>query len=238
MPPESASTQHAGSVTNAEVAVEEALRLADIPPERQGRERIAQLSPEELQFYAWILRRFANAAPPNGEETQEAARSFGLDPTDAQHTLARQDLVHTDDEGRPLVAYPFAAAARGHRVLIDGTLSVEAMCAIDALGIPAMLGLPVAVRSRDPVSNEEIVVEVDSHGNATWQPTEAVVLAGSACCGAPSFRSCCDVLNFFACSENAERYLAAHSDVAGAPLSIPDAVAAGSAVFGGVLEDV
>jgi hypothetical protein len=37
------------------------------------------------------------------------------------------------------VAYPFSGTPRGHRVRIDGEHWVEAMCAVDALGIAAML---------------------------------------------------------------------------------------------------
>src|SRR5581483_7891505 len=48
--------------------------------------------------------------------------------------LAREDLVHTDDEGAITVAYPFSAHPRGHEVTLGGRV-VQAMCAIDALGI-------------------------------------------------------------------------------------------------------
>src|SRR6266487_2434081 len=70
------------------------------------------------------------------------AATLGLDAADALRVLAREDLVHVDANGRPVVAYPFSATPRGHRVLIDGKRWVEAMCAIDALGIAPMLGLP------------------------------------------------------------------------------------------------
>jgi hypothetical protein len=43
------------------------------------------------------------------------------------------------------------------------------------------------------------------------------------------------VLNFFASTSNAERWLAAHPDVRGTVISLPDAVAAGRAVFGDIL---
>ena len=53
----------------------------------------------------------------------------------------------------------------------------------------------------------------------SWQPAEAIVLAGSACCDGPSFRGCCDALNFFERAENAERYLAEHREITGSPVS-------------------
>ncbi len=48
---------------------------------------------------------------------------------------------------------PFAAAgATAHRVQISGGPEVTANCAVDALGIPAMIGRDVEVHSTDPLS--------------------------------------------------------------------------------------
>jgi hypothetical protein len=122
-------------------------------------------------------------------------------------------------------------------VLIDGQRWVEAMCAIDALGIAPMLGLPVEIHSRDPLSGGEIRVRFDPSEGAWWEPEEAVVLSGSACCEGPSFRGCCDVLNFFERRENAKRYLAENTSVSGHPISLPEAIDAGRIVFGDVVTE-
>jgi hypothetical protein len=120
-------------------------------------------------------------------------------------------------------------------VILAGEAEAWAMCAIDALGTAAMLRRTVEVLSRDPVTGESIEITVAPDGTATWQPREAVVLSGSVCDG-PSYRSCCEVLNFFSSRVNAERYVAEHQDVQGHQVTIPEAVAAGSAIFGDVLE--
>ena len=151
--------------------------------------------------------------------------------------LARDDLVHTDRDGRPVVAYPFSARERGHRVLINETHEVEAMCAIDAFGIAPMLGLPIEVRSRDPISGGEVHVQLHPGKQAGWQPNQAVVLAGSTRCEGPSFGGCCDVLNFFETTENAKRYVREHPEINGAPITIPEAAEAGRVVFGDVLRE-
>jgi alkylmercury lyase-like protein len=215
----------------------DALQAADIPPERRGRARTARLSEAERDYYFWILREFAAGAPPTVEATRTAAARFGLDPDEAEVVLAREDLVHTDPEGRPLIAYPFSANARGHTVLIDGKQTVQAMCAIDALGIAPMLDQPIEIVSHDPISGAEVRVQLSAEGAATWQPAEAAVLAGSASCNGPSFCGCCDVLNFFEATANASQYLLEHPEVAGAPISIPEAIDAGRIVFGDVLEE-
>jgi hypothetical protein len=222
-------------VSRDQAVVLDALRAADIPLERRGRARTDRLSESERQLYFWILRQFAAGAPPSADAMGVAAENVGLDSDEARTTLAREDLVHTDPDGRPLVAYPFSATARGHRVLIDGEQTVQAMCAVDALGIAPMLNLPVEIVSHDPISSAEVRVQVSAKEGATWQPATAVVLAGSTCCDGPSFRGCCDVLNFFETSENAERFLHEHPEIAGSTISIPEATEAGRVVFGGVL---
>jgi Alkylmercury lyase len=215
----------------------DALRAAEIRPERQGAARTRRLAAAQRELYFWILREFAAARTPSADATRTAATRTGVDFQDVISVLAREDLVHVDASGRPLVAYPFSAKPRGHRVLIDGKRWVEAMCAIDALGIAPMLQLPVEIHSRDPLSGGEIRVRLDPSEGAWWEPEEAVVLSGSACCEGPSFLGCCDVLNFFETRENAERYLAQNTSVSGHPISLPEAIEAGRIVFGDVLRE-
>src|SRR5436190_5821862 len=214
-----------------------ALEMAAIRPERRGRRRLSGLTPPERDLYRWILQRFATTAPPSGEATRATALELGLDPDEALAALARDDLVHTDRDGRPVVAYPFSAHERGHRVLINEIHEVEALCAIDSLGIAPMLGLPIEVRSRDPISGGEVHVQLQPGEQTDWQPKRAVVLAGSTRCDGPSFGGCCDVLNFFETTESAQRYLREHPEINGAAITIPEAAEAGRVVFGDVLRE-
>lgn len=216
-----------------------ALEAAAIPARRRGRERLARLGRRERAFYRWVLTKFGAGHPPAPVELADAASSLGVGLEDALAVLAAEDLVHTDPAtGEVLVAYPFSGGPRGHRVLIDGKRWVEAMCAIDALGIAPMLDVSVEVFSRDPVTGGEVWVQIDPGDGACWQPEHAVVLSGSSCCGGPSFESCCSVLNLFESGKNALRYLIARPDVSGHPVSLPEAIEAGRLIFGDVLKEV
>jgi len=216
--------------------VARALDAAAIPDSRRGRERTARLNDGERALYRWIIQRFARATPPTAAQIVEQAQTLALDTGSALAVLAREDIVHTDDQGEVTVAYPFSARSRGHEVTIAGRV-VQAMCAIDALGIAAMLDQPIEIRSHDPISGSEIHVHADPDGVTSWQPETAVVLAGSSTCEGPSYCGCCDVLNFFASTENAQRYLRENTEVAGMPIPISDAAAAGRAIFGQILAE-
>jgi hypothetical protein len=212
-----------------------ALAVAEIPPSKLGPARRARLSDGERELYFWILREFATAGRPSTRELRAAAERLGLDAADVLATLAREDLVHPGMDGEIAVAYPFSGRPTAHRVRFPSGHAVDAMCAIDALGIAPMFGTAIEVESRDPVSGEKIRAQVAPDGSARWSPESAVVVAGVLDRQSDSCRGCCPVLNFFVSRTNAERWLADHPDVRGDVISMPDAATAGRAVFGDVL---
>jgi hypothetical protein len=220
-----------------QTAVQRAIEATGIPPEKLGRERAKRLNPGERALYKWILKSFAAGAPPEPDTLADEASRLEIEVELALATLAREDLVHHDPAtGAILVAYPFSGRPTAHRVRIDGREEVFAMCAIDALGIAPMLALPIEIVSRDPASGGDVWVRLDPGDGAWWEPTEAVVLAASACEG-PSFKGCCQVLNFFSSATTAQRYLVENPTVTGGPISIPEAIEVGQLVFANILRE-
>ena len=218
--------------------VQRALISAGIAPERFGPTRLTRLSEGERALYRWILASFARAHPPQVDELCDRASELDLQIEATLDGFAKLDLVHHDAAtGEIVVAYPFSARPRGHAVLIDNAYRVEAMCAIHALGIAAMLQRPIEVTSLDPLSGTEVWVRLDPGEGAWWEPSTAVVLAGSACCDGPSFQVCCDVLNFFRTEDSANHYLGKHPEIDGFPISIPDAIEAGRTVFADLMKE-
>src|SRR6266849_4384606 len=210
--------------------------LASIPRQRRARARLEPLSPGERDLYDWILTAFATGRPPAPDTLADTASRFEIDVEQALATFAREDLVHHDPAiGTILVAYPFSGTPRGHRVLIDGTHQVEAMCAIDALGIAPMLGLPIEITSRDPHTDREVWVRLDPGEGAWWEPETAVVLDGCVGTDGPSYRTCCGALNFFESGESALGYLVTNPGISGRAIPLPEAIELGRAIFGDLL---
>ena len=214
------------------------LAAAEIPPSKLGPARRARLSEAERELYMWILRRFATDGRPNSEEVRAEAERLGIGAERALETLAHEDLVHRGADGELSVAYPFSGRPTAHRVRFSGGHEVDAMCAIDALGVASMFSEAIEVESRDPISGEEIRAQVAPDGAAEWWPESAVVVAGAirsedgdAC------RGCCPALNFFVSPATAERWLAGHPEIRGNTISMDEAAAAGRAVFGQVLTE-
>ncbi|HET8605471.1 MAG TPA: alkylmercury lyase family protein [Gaiellaceae bacterium] len=210
---------------------------ADVPIETARSRRVAALSAPERRLYAWVVEQFARRGRPGRDELAAAAAALGVDLARALATLARLDLLHRGGDGEIAVAYPFSGQATAHRVSIDGADEVFAMCAIDALGIAPMLGLPTEVVSSDPVSGGEVWVRIDPGDGAWWEPETAVVLDGRTCAGGPSFRSCCETIRFFESGENAVAYRLAHPQVRGEALALPQAIEAARLIFGDLLRE-
>jgi hypothetical protein len=215
-------------------AVAAALAAAEIPPSKLGPARRARLTDAERELYFWILRRFATDGRPSSGEVRAAAERLGLDTEDALETLSREDIVHRRRDGEVSVAYPFSGRPTAHRVRFPSGHEVDAMCAIDALGIAPMFAQRIEVESRDPVTGETIGARVAPDGATEWWPESAVAVAGASRSQADACFGCCPVLNFFVSRANAARWLTEHPEVRGTVISMGEAAAAGRAVFGDV----
>jgi NAD-dependent dihydropyrimidine dehydrogenase PreA subunit len=183
-----------------------------------------------------VLRRFlATGAPPTARWLRQAAADAGLDAS-AVDELAAADAVHVMN-GVVAVAYPFSGIATPHRVELDGLPAVHAMCAIDALGLPAMTGRDARITSADP--HDGTPIEVTARGGTwSWAPATTVVVAGRATdCGTEcsSFEAMCPNTVFHASPESARAYLASHGNLDAEILDQHTAVECGRLNFGTLL---
>jgi Alkylmercury lyase len=112
------------------------------------------------------------------------------------------------------------------------------MCAIDALGMSAMLGRPVTIIAAEPDTGRIITVHADG-SRARWHPRAAVVFAGSAgnACRAAADRSC-GYINFFTRRRAARAWARRHPEVTGTLLTQDGALGIGIAEFGTLLQAV
>ena len=201
--------------------------------------RQAALPPPLRALHRRLLGAFlAEAGPPDLAVVARLAAELELDPQAALAALAAADVVHADPaSGRIRVAYPFSGRPTPHRVELAAGPSVQAMCALDALGIPQMTRRGGRIRSTDPTTGQDITVEVGD-GAWRWQPATTVVLVGAAAdqdaCGAVA-DGCCPSTNFHADPQAADAYRRAHPGMGTELLDQAEAVEAARRSFGGLL---
>lgn len=202
---------------------------------RGGRGRTAPAERGLRAVQRAVLRSFVRSgAAPDGSVLAERAAPYSA--AEVLDELAEGDFLGLDHAGRITAAYPFSARPTAHRVRISGGATAFAMCAIDALGLSAMAGLPVVIESADPSTGEPVTVQVDG-ASSSWDPAAAVVYVGRADGerAGPSASVCCDYINFFATPAAAAAWAAAHPDVTGGILGQDRALEVGIGIFGGLL---
>jgi hypothetical protein len=198
--------------------------------------RQARLPGPLRDLHRAVLRRFLQTgAAPTARWVRQAAGELGLDAA-AVDELDAADAIHVSN-GVVTVAYPFSGTPTPHRVELDGLPAVYAMCATDALGLPAMTGRDGQITSADPRDGTPVTVSV-RNGTWTWTPPGAVVVFARATdCGTDcgSFEATCPYTVFHASRESAQAYLAGRGDLDAEIRDQDTAIEAGRLNFGPLL---
>jgi hypothetical protein len=203
--------------------------------DRGGRGRSAPAERGLRAVQQAVLRAFAaTGSPPPAVELQAAAAACGVPEAEVVTELAANDFLCVDEEGRITVAYPFSTAPTEHLVEIGDGPRVWAMCAIDALGIPVMLGRDAVITSTDPASGRPIRVEF-VNGTAFWEPSSAVVSYAARAQAGPAAATCCGYLLFFTDRDAAAAWIQQDPDVSGRVLDQTHAEQFGADIFGALL---
>jgi Alkylmercury lyase len=190
------------------------------------------LTPPARRVHLAVLSAFAETGRrlPRGE-LERIARGQGADPGAVLAELTGCDLLALDGSGEIRAAYPFSPSPTAIQVSWEGGPRAYAMCAIDALGMSAMLDRPVTITAREPDSGRPVPVEV-ARTSARWRPGRAVVFSGAAgACRAAADR-CCGHINFFTGARAAREWASRHPEVTGTTLGRAQALRHGIAEFG------
>jgi hypothetical protein len=202
---------------------------------RAGRGRIAPAERGLRAVHQAVLRSFVHTGgAPGLSSLARHAAPFEVSQVLAE--LADGDFVCLDQGGQITAAYPFSSLPTRHGVQMSGGVAVFAMCAIDALGVSAMAGLPVVIESADPSTGEPVTVHIDGATSA-WDPATAVVYVGRTGdgCAGPSASICCGSINFFATWAAASTWAASHPEITGGVLGQARALQVGIGIFGQLL---
>lgn len=178
-----------------------------------------------------LLPASAASGRPPGPEPLAAGTGLSRDAVRAAlDELAAADLVALGPDGDVLGAFPLSAVPTRHRVQVQGRPVLHAMCAFDALGIPAMFGAVGTVTSTDPATSQPVEVRVAADGALAVSPPEAVVLLARIGDG-PLASACCSVIDFHASKASAEEVLLG-AGTRGAVLTVAEAHGLGVLLFG------
>jgi hypothetical protein len=158
------------------------------------------------------------------ETTEDAIRS-GLT------ELAIADYIALDEGGQVSCLYPFSTTPTSHVIVINGQQRY-AMCSIDALGIPAMLGQELDIAGRCAVCDRSIRLRVAPGAVVSAEPATAMVVARRDE-AEPAFAACCPFTVFVCGQQHAEQF--AHRIADTHTLSLAEALTHAEIIFGNLL---
>jgi alkylmercury lyase len=196
----------------------------------------AGLRPQEDAVRKAILTAFADEGHAPSVQELVHALDLPLAPVLAAcRTLAAADLIVWQDATTHIVsAYPFSGSPTAHQVLLGGHTTRYAMCAIDALGIPFMLGQGARLRSACFVCHTPVTVDIDGGLLHSASPSTLMVWLSErdGCCVAEVR---CPLMNFFCEEAHLRAWHATSPQERGVSLSILEALEVGKAAFGALL---
>lgn len=180
------------------------------------------------------LRLYAEdgRAPTTGALAERAELSEAAIPSLLEE-LRRRDLIVLDGE-RIVGAYPFTDQETGHRVTLDGHV-LNAMCAVDALGIGAMTDRDIAIASPCRHCGAPIRITTRERGRALAEVKlrTAVMWQSVRYEGGCAASSLCATTAFFCSDEHLSLWRDDRSvDAPGFRLSIEEGLETGRALFG------
>jgi len=171
--------------------------------------RLANIEPLEDKVWRAVLEDYAETG--RAPAVSEVAERTGVGPKMVQSTLRQlqaRDVVVLDESDEAITgAYPFTERTTRHRVRLKAH-RLNAMCAIDALGVGAMYGEDVEIESACHQSGRPIVIDTRDRGHdlATAIPDGTVVWIGLRYADRCAATSLCQVLAFFCSDEHLQSW--------------------------------
>jgi len=185
-----------------------------------------------------VLGLFGRLGRP--PQLSEVGGSMGLAPEEIRvlvSELQARDLLGMDSAAGTIVyAYPFSGKATGHRVELHGS-KLNALCAIDALGVGGMFCTDVTIESSCRACDAKIEIATADAGKSlhSARPADAVVWYDLAFSRSAA-TSCCPSIAFFCCGEHLQRWLVGQiPQPAGYRLTLDEALEVGRAIFEPIL---
>lgn len=193
----------------------------------------AGLDKTESRIHGIVLRGYASSG--QAPEPKDIAAETGLavdEVVSLLRRLTRRDLLVLDAAGCITGAYPFTDGPTEHHVEAGG-LAVDAMCALDALGIGPMLQRDTIVRSTCRHCSRPLAIRIRGRELDQVEPSAIVVWSGHRYAADCAASSLCTLQAFFCDDAHLEAWCANLPDVSqqGVRLGLAEALEVGRAIF-------
>lgn len=149
---------------------------------------------------------------------KEIARTLKRSKKDIIRTLDElesKDLLLRKKATQEIISiYPFSMKVTYHQIFLEDGKKLFAMCAVDALGMPAMFNRDVRIVSRCEKCKQKITVEIRNEEIVSNSHPAITIWRTKGEEGCPSAETCCPKINFFCSKEHVEQWKAENPELA------------------------
>lgn len=206
--------------------------MRDLPVIAQGWMGTAIFSADEERLQGTILRRLLAGHPL---APAELAAVVGVTEAEIEPVLAdlqAKRCIRRDEQGAVIAARGLMVQPSAHRLVTDhGTVYTQ--CSVDAIGIPAALGIEATVEDECALCHRPITATVQGKQAVSLQPAEAVVVMAKACSSrSGEIPTMCQETNLFCSAAHAQQWQQEQATLPSVVVTAADAVTVGQAIWG------
>ena len=174
------------------------------------------MKPKEIQILRQILRFvLKHAKSPTVKELQ---LPLNRSEEEIIHTLdefEKKDLLLRKKGTQEIVSiYPLSLRPTQHQIILEDGTRLFAMCAVDALGMPAMFNKNAKIVSRCEECKREVTFEIRS-GELTFLSHPSATICSPKTRVYPAAETCCPLVNFFCSEKHADEWIDKNSRLKG-----------------------
>lgn len=209
-------------------------RKASSSEPHQTLDQAPSLAPDARRLHRALIDALIVAGSvPSVPELADRLGTTGRAIRSGLAALVAADYLALDGTGRVSCLYPFSTTPTPHAVTIGGQTRY-AMCAIDALGIPAMLDRELEIAGRCAICNAPIALRVGPGTVVGVEPPTAMAVARRDE-KAPAFAACCPFTVFVCGQLHADQFMRQITNTHA--LTISEALVRAEEIFAGLLAD-
>jgi len=166
------------------------------------------LKPKEIQVLRQMLRFvLKHAKSPTVKELQLSLNRSEEEIIRTLDELEKGDLLLRKKGTQEIVSiYPLSLRPTQHQIILEDGTRLFAMCAVDALGMPAMFNMNAKIVSRCEECKREVTFEIRS-GEITFMSDPSATICSPKDRGYPAAETCCPLVNFFCSEKHASEWI-------------------------------
>ena len=206
--------------------------MRDLPVIAQGWMGTAVFSADEERVQGATLWRLLAGHPV---PRAELAAAIGLPEAELEPILANLDTkrcIRRDGHGAVVAARGLMLEPSAHRLVTEFG-AVYTQCSVDAIGIPAALGIHATIEDQCARCLEPITATIKGKQVVGLQPADAVVVMAEACSERTgTIPTMCHETNLSCSLLHAQQWQAEQATLPSAVVSPADAVTVGQSIWG------